>query len=366
MEPSSAAPNPTLSIAGDRFAGETAGDTRAGRRDRAALSAPADRARDCPGLTIRHILVPMDGSAVAECALPFAAALGSVLSARITLLRVLTVPRGHVDPVEWELVRAEAHGHLARLDQQLRTHRLTSTMAVLEGRPAEQIIHFAKAYHVDLIALSTHGEGGLTGWMLSSTAQKVVARTHTSILVVPAYAAEGSRTSERRFGKILLPLDCSPRAECVLPFAASLARAHDAELILIHVVPAPELPRRMPPSSEDVALATRLTDRNRDESEHYLRTVSDDLAAQGVRVQTHAVVATTKPRVILEVAECEDVDLIVACAHGATCEASERYGSTAAYLLQRSNRPIVVLQDLAEAVRHTTPAEEAARGHAGH
>jgi nucleotide-binding universal stress UspA family protein len=308
----------------------------------------------------------MDGSALAECALPFAAALGQVLSARITLLRILTPPRGRVDPVEWELVRAEAHGQLARFDQELAASGLTSTVAVLEGRSAEQIIHFAEAHHADLIVLSSHGEGGLTSWVLSSTAQKVVARAHGSILIVPAYAAERARAAEVRFGRILLPLDCSPRAECVLPFAAALAGAHDAELILAHVVPEPELPRRMPPSPEDLALARRLTERNRQESEEYLRNVANDLSAQGIRVRTHAVVSPRRPHTILELAERQDVDLIVACAHGATGNANDQYGSTAAHLIQRSNRPIVVLQDLTGAVREATRAEKAARSHPGH
>jgi nucleotide-binding universal stress UspA family protein len=146
----------------------------------------------------------------------------------------------------------------------------------------------------------------------------------------------------------------------------ALARAHDAELVLAHAVPEPELPRRMPPSSEDVALARRLTQRNRDEGESYLRNVSNHLLAQGIRVRTHAVASTRRPHSILELAEREAVDLIVACAHGATGKATDRYGSTAAHLIQWSNRPIVVLQDLAEAVRESTRAEEAARSHAGH
>jgi nucleotide-binding universal stress UspA family protein len=319
-----------------------------------------------PCLAIRHILVPMDGSALAECALPFAVALAHVFSARITLLRILTAPSGHVDAVEWEFARAEAHGHLAQLDRRLTKHGLTSSVAVLDGRSAERILHFSQEHHVDLIVLSSHGEGGLTGWVLSSTAQKVVARTHSSVLIVPAYAVEGAGTDAHHFGKILLPLDCSPRAECVLPFAAALARAHDAELILAHVVPEPELPRRMPPSSEDVALARQLTERNRHEGEHYLRGVSSDLSAQGIRVRTHAVVSTRRPHAILDLAEREGVDLIVACAHGATGSATDLYGSTAAHLMQRSNRPIVVLQDLAGAVRESTRAEEAARSHPGH
>jgi nucleotide-binding universal stress UspA family protein len=279
---------------------------------------------------------------------------------------VLTAPTGHVDPVEWELARAEAHGRLARFDHQLTASGLTSRVAVLEGRPAEQIIHFAQEHQVDLIVLSSHGEGGLTGWVLSSTVQKVVARAHSSILIVPAYAAEAPRRAELRFGRILVPLDCSPRAECILPFAMALARAHDAELVLAHVVPEPELPRRMPPSSEDVALARRLTERNRDEGQSYLRNVANDLLAQGIRVRTHAVASTRRPHSILELAEREAVDLIVACAHGATGKSTDRYGSTAAHLIQWSNRPIVVLQDLAETVRESTRAEEAARSHPGH
>ena len=127
-----------------------------------------------------------------------------------------------------------------------------------------------------------------------------------------------------------------------------------------------ELPRRLPPSSEDVALAHRLTDRNRDEGQSYLRNVANDLLAQGIRVRTHTVVSTRRPHAILELAEREDVDLIVACAHGATGKTADRYGSTAAHLIQWSNRPIVVLQDLPEAPREPTRAEEAARSHPGH
>jgi nucleotide-binding universal stress UspA family protein len=313
--------------------------------------------RPARGLAIRHVLVPMDGSALAECALSFAAALARAFSARVTLLRILTAPAGHVDPVDWELVRAEAHRHLERLQQRLAEQGIASDLAVLEGRPAEQILHFCREDPVDLIVLSSHGEGGLTGWVLSSTAHKVVARTHSSVLIVPAYAPGDGEPVERRFRRILLPLDCSRRAECILPFAA---------LILAHVVPEPELPRRMPPSSEDLALAHRLSERNRQEGEQYLGGVSNDLAAQGIRVRTQVATSTRRPHAILDLAEDQDVDLIVACAHGATGSAADRYGTVAAHLLHWSNKPIVVIQDLAGELRDTTRAAEAAQSHAGH
>jgi nucleotide-binding universal stress UspA family protein len=320
--------------------------------------------RPSRGLTIRHILVPMDGSALAGCAVPFAAALAEVFAARLTLLRVLTAPNGHVDPVAWELRRAEAHAHLADIERRLTERGLAASVAVLEGRPADRVLHFAHDHDVDLIVLSSHGEGGLTAWILSSTAHKVIARTHSSVLVVPAYGTEAATPC--RYRRILLPLDCSPRAECVLPIAAALARAHDAEIVLAHVIPEPELPRRMPASASDVALARQLTDRNREESERYLRSLAADLAAQHLRVRTETVVSPRRHHTLLELAESLDVDLIVVSAHGATGDPADRYGSMAEHLLQRSNRPILVLQDLSDAVRESTRAAEAAQPHAGH
>jgi nucleotide-binding universal stress UspA family protein len=164
-----------------------------------------DEAR-CAELTIRHVLVLLDGSQLAECALPWAVAVAQVFAARITLLRVLETPAvssstsHHHDAVDWEMRRAEAQSRLAAIDRGLKARRMTSTIELLEGRPAEQIINFAGAHQVDLVALSSHGEGGLSGWALSSTAAMVVARARTSVLVVPAHAAGGPRIGDRAPG----------------------------------------------------------------------------------------------------------------------------------------------------------------------
>jgi nucleotide-binding universal stress UspA family protein len=320
---------------------------------------------DCPGLAIRHILVPLDGSPLSERAVPHAAAIAQALDARITLLRVLRAPRGDIDPLEWEFLRAEAHSHLTRLEVELTGRRVTSTIEVLEGRPAEQIIHYAESHEVDLVVLSSHGEGGLTAWVLSSTAQKVVARAHSSIFIIPAYDGE-VEPSGVQFRRILVPLDCSPRAECVLPFATALARAHGGELILVHVVPQPEIPRRMSPSPEDLRLAEQLTDRNRAESGRYLSALSSNLSAQDLRVRTVTAVSARRPHAILQLADDEGIDLIVMCAHGATGDASERYGSVAARIIQGSCRPLIVLQDLTGTLHETTRVADAAREHSGH
>lgn len=325
----------------------------------------------CPGLTIRHVLVPLDGSPLADCALPWAVAVAQALAARVTLLRVLEPPpisiatSHHHDAVDWQMRRTEAQGRLARIHHDLKARALTSAIELIEGRPAEQIINFARTQHVDLIVLSSHGERGLTEWTLSSTAVMVVARTPSSILVVPAHAAEGRRIGDVRLRRLLVPLDCSPRAECVLPLATALARAHDAEMILAHIVPDPEMPRRLPPSAADLAVVSRFTALNRREAERYLGDLRDRLVDQKVRVSTRIAVASRRARTIRVMADEADVDLVLVSAHGQTGDARERYGSVAGRLLEEGGRPIIVLQDL-EAGRGPTPAEEAARNRPGH
>lgn len=327
------------------------------------------RERSC-SLRVRHILVPLDCSALAECIVPFAVGLAEVFSARITLLRVLEpLPGGmdqHVDPVEWEIARAEAHQHLSRLKDRLEVKDLRANVDLVEGRAAEQIILFAKQHGVDLIALSSHGESGLSSWALSSTIQKVVALTHTSLFVVPAYADRESTSGELRFAKILLPLDCSPRAECTLAFASALARKHDGTLILTHVVQEPELTRRMPPSEEDRALADQLTTRNREAAERYLTELQERLAVQGVRSEVRIVVSHRRARSIRALAERENADLVLVAAHGRTGDPGERYGGVAARLVQECPKPLMMVQDLAREVHELSTAEEAARGQPGH
>jgi nucleotide-binding universal stress UspA family protein len=122
----------------------------------------------------------------------------------------------------------------------------------------------------------------------------------------------------------------------------------------------------MPPSAEDIAIASRLTERNRVEGDRYLRELQSRLAAPALRVSVRSVVSSRREPAIRALAEQADVDLIVACAHGRTADASERYGSVSARLLAESSRPILVLQDFGVAAREPTRAEEAARSRPGH
>jgi nucleotide-binding universal stress UspA family protein len=213
------------------------------------------------GLSFGHILVPLDGSLLAERSLPYVPAVARAGTTRLTLLQVLQEPHARigsrgVDAVEWEMARAGGHSYLAAIATRLRAHGVESRIELVQGATAEQIAAFVAHGAVDLVVMTSHGEGGVSAhWARGSTAQKVIATATTSILVIPTHASAGPPEDEARLKRMLLPLDCSRRAECILPAATALARGHDAELILAHVVPEPEMPRRMGPSREDLELA---------------------------------------------------------------------------------------------------------------
>lgn len=315
-------------------------------------SAKAPEVATHPPLVVRHILAPFDGSAVAECTIPFIEALAQTFSARVTLLHVMeSSDADHaksIDSLEWEMARIEALSGLSRVQKKLVAHSDNADnvrIDVVQGRAAEQIVHFASREGVDLIVLSTHGAGGLHDWNLSGTVQKVLTTTEASVLLVPAHRfADGK--ADVTFNRMLVPLDCSPRAECILPAATELARMNGAELILAHVVIEPEMPRRLSTTTEDRDLCDKLVERNRDEAQHYLDEVRGRLLAGSTRVDTRLVTSPRPAHALRELAHAEKADLVLLCAHGNTGDPRRRFGDVPADFLRECEQPCIIIQDL--------------------
>lgn len=324
------------------------------------------------GLRFEHILVPLDCSAVSERSLPFLLAITRAQQPRVTLLHVLEPPHGlalarGIDTVEWEMLRAERQAYLAGIAARLQQHGVESRVELAQGTPADQIARFAKRHAVDLIVLTSHGEGGANAnWTLGATAQKVIGTATTSLFIVPATSTAAGPDDEVHLRRMLLPLDCSRRAECILPAASQLARSHEAELVLAHVVQEPEMPRRMGPSREDLELAQKLVEHNRREAAGYLREIQNRLSAESGRVQVRLRVAANRAQTLQELAEREAVDLIILAAHGSTGDIHQRYGGVAGQFLQAGHGPVIILQDLAGRAAADEPtAELAPRGRQG-
>jgi nucleotide-binding universal stress UspA family protein len=319
------------------------------------VSPSAGRARATPA-SIGHILVPLDGSSLAESILPVAVALSRAFAARMTLLHVLESLRGGraaprpVDPLEWEMTHTEMARYLSVCRQRLAHEGLAPEAQLVQGRPAEQILQAARESGADLIALASHGGSGINGWPRSATAERVIGLADTSMLVLPT-RRDYEPTRGRRLERVLLPLDCSPRAEAAIPLAVALALREDAEIVVAHVVPALELPRRIVASGRDRAMADELTAHSREEVGQYLAEVVERLLAQGVRARAQLLISGRLVPSLLHLADDERADLTILTAHGYSGDSKERHGTVACRFLRESRRAVLVFQDMAMAVR---------------
>ena len=293
-----------------------------------------------------HLLVPLDGSKLAERALLFAHKAAEVFGARVTLLHVLPTAAQDlpVNPLEWERGRTRAQRYLEGVAARLAELGLRPELVVEQGRPAHRIISYARENAVDLIVLHSHGEGGPSAWMLSETAQLVVTRAAASVLVVPIAASSGPDGAPA-MRRLLVPLDCSPRAECGLPAVLRLGLATEAEILLCSVVEKPELTGRLGASAEDVELVERLVAHNLEEAARYLERVRERLASAGVQCETRLLTARHAAEAIGDLAEREGVDMVVSCAHGSGGDCHEAHGSVAGALARRPTRPLLMVQD---------------------
>lgn len=152
-----------------------------------------------------HILVPLDGSDLAEQALPQAEGLARSFDATLHLVQVFSVPRELVNILEVgvnappaldpglnlaqlivEAGRAKSEAYLERLAAQFRHNGIKVETEVLEGIADEQILAYAKGHGVDCIVLTTQGLSGLHRFLLGSVTDRLIRSSEVPVVVVPS------------------------------------------------------------------------------------------------------------------------------------------------------------------------------------
>lgn len=316
------------------------------------------------------ILVPLDGSLLAECVLPHAVAIARAFNARLMLLRMLDKnqagEKGQLfDLVNWEINKTEAKVYLEKTGARLHQSGLQVDATVLEGLVAESITEFAQSQGMKLIILSSHGHSGLSQWGLSSVSQKIVYSAPTSVFIIRAHQPTTSELVERKYTRIMVPLDGSRRAENVLPMVTLLARFNQSRIHIVHVVKTPEMARQMPLAREDVDLSERIVSRNREEAIRYLDQVRLHSPLDGIDIQTHLLTSDNAAAALHELVEKERIDMAVLSAHGYSGNDQWPYGGLVNNFILYSKVPLLVVQDL-PAKEETAIAEMTPREHPEH
>ena len=138
----------------------------------------------------KTILVPLDGSTMAEQVLP---EVKKIASSDSTLHLLQVVPTENVpyfpftnpDKFHQEL-KKEAESYMQEVEERLQRQGYTVDAVVRSGNPAEQIVNYASELNADIIAMTTLGAGGLAHWLLGSVAEKVVRHATTPVLLIHA------------------------------------------------------------------------------------------------------------------------------------------------------------------------------------
>jgi len=261
---------------------------------------------------MRRILVPLDGSPLAETAIPYARTLAAAGGWELILLSVWEVLPEEIETVGPDHARSlRDHGvryfraYLNNVAEALERDALEVSSEVRVGHPAIEIMLAASEFGADLVAMASHGRRGISQRRRGSVADKVLRGSTVPVLIIGPQGLDRWPQAPASIRSILVPLDGSAESETALPVAADIARATGARIALLRAVPSllsrvdVGLPESYPP---DIDL--RLVK----DAQAYLKSVR---ARYSDLVGDAAVERGFPAQVVLEAAERDLPDLII-------------------------------------------------------
>ncbi len=289
------------------------------------------------------ILVPVDGSKLAERVLSIAIPLAEAHGARLTLLQAheavspLTLGGGvpvH-DAALDEAYRREQRAYLERLVA--RVTKLTTVRVegmFREGHPIATIVEAASAADVDLLVMSTHGRGGMQRFWLGSVSDAVIRQVSVPVLLVRGARPIAKRLKDSPpFSRVVIPLDGSTRAEQAIEATRTLLGATPGRVTLVHVV--------HPMTA--LAGANVQRDAAREAGESYLAPLAARLRGATLEVRYETRVSTQVARMVLEATEEQRAELIAIAGQGLSGVQRLLVGSVADKLIRSAAVPVLVV-----------------------
>jgi len=293
----------------------------------------------------RHLLVPLDGSKVAEGVLPAVAALAQHLNARTTLLHVIEEhPPGAVHGDAHIGNDAEAQAYLAGCVERSFSRPDVVTQHVharAESNVAQSIAAHAVEFEADLIVMCTHGRAGLRHRLFGSVAQAVAGARVGPVLLIPP---EGTRKEWWPVRHILVAVDGRPEHAQPIPVAVGCATACKAALRVLWVVPTlGTLPPEHAVSGQRLPGTTAaLLELEREEAAAAARA---ELTRAGAgELETSITIARGDPtKEIRKAADAFGTDLVIVGTHGRSGFDAVASGSVAPRLAGRATWPVLLV-----------------------
>ena len=287
-------------------------------------------------MAYEKILVPLDGTELAEKALPYAKSVAKLKGSTLILFAVsLTIFAERRDRLYSSYLEVKA--------KELNDEGIKAATATSHGYIAQEIVKFAKE-DIDLIVMSTHSYSGAKHWMFGSVTQKVLFGTEIPVLLIKGTSPELSG----EFNRILVPVDGSPFSEASFPYIEELTGNTDKEVILLHICEPPLVPSygSRPINQTWKKHRDNMWEEMEKLSVNYLTKQMTALKKKGVNVKTRVVKAQTGEvvKTIMQVSKEENIDLMVIATQGRAGERRWVYGNVANRIVEEITQPLLLVR----------------------
>jgi len=282
---------------------------------------------------LQKILIPLDGSEVAEKAVSSGEEMARRLGSELLLMSVC----GNGESSEQNL-----SAYLQDKAERLQQSGINSTTVTIGGDAPDQIIDFAERNGIDLIIMSTHGKTGISRWPMGDTCNKVLHESYVPLLLIRGLATVLGETSTHC---ILVPLDGSRRSEATIPYIASLINTGGSQVILLRVNEAAEshgeIVDDLVPCWEHYSReALSRTDKVIRE---YLEGIRQRIGNIDAEISCEVLTGKAAPEII-RYAEEKGISLITMSTHGYSGFSPWQLGSVSRKVIEGSTKPILLIR----------------------
>lgn len=259
------------------------------------------------------ILLPLDGSELAERAIPHAYALAKSIVANVTLLRVVNPAEFRnedaFNQVDWRLGKQQARSYLKGVAETFETVNIPFELRVEEGHAAEVIIQTARDLGAHLLIMSTHGRGAAIDFPQGGVVSKVLSTYDGSVCLVGARSVQ-LREPKAPYQRLLVPIDGSHESECALRVAMSLAKGLEAQLTVVCVAEAPEVPSIIGSNKRAQDLCHEVAEMTRIAAARKLEELKARVSKE-ISLRTFVILIDRSTNPVVEVAHRFNPDLLV-------------------------------------------------------
>lgn len=287
---------------------------------------------------LKKILIPLDGSELGELALVYAKELAGAINLEVQM----ACATERQDEATHRMCGLYLDKVAERLQTQVKRANPKSNVktVIVDGDPATALVEYTEKEGIDLLIMMSHGRSGIMPWAMGSTANKVIQRSQTPVLLVRASAQSSKRRPVQVFKKILLPLDGSPMGEAALPYVKAIMQALDCEVILLDVVEVVQHIHTIG-GPDHFTYSEQQIEQMKTETTKYLEKVRE----QFVKGKTRIILRTGDPaQEIIKLSTEENVNMVAMSSHGKSGITAWVMGSVSNKVLQAGKTPLLLVR----------------------